>query len=287
MFAFTTPIDPAGRATRGRLSLPNHASEADERAVVRLRPDWPAVLSLARFARRATWLFGNAGAVVECVDQAPRSCAALRPSGDATSIRLNFAGWATTLIRPERRARHVEFFDACGAALAAVRLEECDAGIDQFIWLLADDDAVKAPTRTRPLRSNRSVAATLRVHALAMALRLGIDSGIRLRLRLENAGGSVAWSPAKLSLGDEGDFLELRSPFGRMHIDPSAGPAWMIDLHADDGVGPALELHSSTDGGSIRIDAGDDLDRAAWRSLCRYVVSEAASSSPVLWRTRA
>src|SRR5580658_2702898 len=110
MFAFRTPISVPAPAERLRLPVLDAGAAAAGDDVVRLRADWPAVLAMTGYARRATWLFGHRGAALECVEGRQRFCRSRCGSGDRTSVRLDFGGWMSVVARREGAARMLDFF---------------------------------------------------------------------------------------------------------------------------------------------------------------------------------
>ncbi len=309
MFAFRTPIS-APAAAPSRLQLPvldSGASGGDE--AVRLRADWPAVLSMTRYARRATWLFGHGAAALECVEGRQRLCRSRCGSGDRTTVRLDFGGWMSVVARREGGARLLEFFSTHGAPIAAVRLEDVSAEFDELIWLLADDGlpksyahALRAPWRryadrlrqVLPLLERREdfdrliaqhavprsdafvlagpyVATAVATDAVGRVLEAATAAGIRVRVRLENRGGSVCWAPTLQATSVTADYLELRSRFGRLHVSNRIGPTWVVHLSGANGDGPSIEAECLADGGWVRVDVDDSVQRDAWREICLEV----------------
>jgi putative heme degradation protein len=305
MFAFRTPIS-APVVPAGRLRLPaREAGGASDDDVVRLRADWPAVLSMSRYARRATWLFGHRAAALECVEGRQRFCRSRCGSGDRTSVRLDFGGWMSVVARREGGARLLDFFSTHGSPIAAVRLEDVSAEFDELIWLLADDGppkcyghALRAPWRhadrlrsVLPLIERREdfdrlvaqcavprsdafvlagpyVATAVATDAVGRVLEAATEAGIRVRVRLENYGGSVCWTPTLQATSVAADFVELRSRFGRLHVSNPIGPTWVVHLSGVGGDGPSVEAECLGDGGWVRVDVDDAAQRDAWREIC-------------------
>jgi putative heme degradation protein len=309
MFAFRTPLSATAVAS-GRLRLPVfEAGAAAGDDVVRLRADWPAVLAMTGYAKRATWLFGHRGAALECVEGRQRVCRSRCGSGDRTTVRLDFGGWMSVVARRDGGARVLEFFSTLGAPIAAVRLEDVSAEFDELIWLLADDappkcygHALRGSWRRHverlrnvlPLLERREdfdrliaqygvprcdafvlagphVATAVATDAVGRVLDAATQAGIRVRVRLENHGGSVSWTPTLQATSVMTGFLELRSRFGRLHVCNRIGPTWVVHLSGAGGAGPSVEAECIADGGWVRVDVDDAAQRDAWREICLEV----------------
>jgi putative heme degradation protein len=306
MFAFRTPISARAVGLAGRLRLPVLDAGAAGDDVVRLRADWPAVLAMTGYARRATWLFGHRAAALECVEGRQRLCSSRCGSGDRTTVRLDFGGWLSVVARRDGDTRWLEFFSTHGSPIAAVRLEDVSAEFDELIWLLADDappkcygHAVRVSWRRHverlrnvlPLLERREdfdrliaqyavprsdafvlagpyVATAVATDAIGRVLEAATDAGIRVRVRLENHGGSVCWTPTVQATSVASDFLELRSRFGRLHVSTRVGPTWVVHLSGVNGDGPSLDAECLGDGGRVRVDVDDSAQRDAWREIC-------------------
>jgi len=117
--------------------------------------------------------------------------------------------------------------------------------------------------------AERGVATPLAPDAIAAVLQGAAEAGIRVRMRLENVGGSVCWTPTVQRVSRNADYTELRSSFGRMHVSLLVGPSWTVHLAGADGAGPSVEGESLADGGWVRVDAADPAQLGAWRRLCR------------------
>jgi putative heme degradation protein len=310
MFAFRTPLSAPATALSGRLRLPvlvAGAGGGDD--AVRLRADWPAVLAMTGYARRATWLFGHRAAALECVEGRQQLCRSRCGSGDRTTVRLDFGGWMSVVARRDGGARMLDFFSTHGSPIAAVRLDEVSAEFDELIWLLADDGppkryghALRAPWRryadrlrqVLPLLERREdfdrliaqhavprsdafvlagpyVATAVATDAVGRVLEAATAAGIRVRVRLENHGGSVCWTPTLQATSAATDFLELRSRFGRLHVSNRIGPTWVVHLSGAGGDGPSLEAECLADGGWVRVDVDDAAQRDAWREICMEI----------------
>ena len=314
MFAFTIPIEARPARPNCRLRLPAFdpvATRDDE--IVRLRPDWPALIATTRFARRATWLFGHRVGVLECADRRVRSCAQRSESGDPIGVCLDFTGWSHAVARRRAAAREIEFYAASGAAIATLRLDDIDPIVDELVWLLIDDDVPIANERTaagmprppdaswlrRAIRlverredfdrlvdanslrrrdafesAGPHVATQIASDGLTRALNAAVDAGVRVRIWLENAGGSVTWTPVVQQLTFEADYAELRSLYGRMHLSRRIGPSWAVHVSGAQCGGPSIEAESVVDGGWVRVEAASESQRDAWRTICRRLAEE-------------
>ncbi len=302
MFAFRTPLLERPAEAPLRLSLPARAAVDGD--AVRLRADWPALLALTGYAARATWLFGHRAAVLECVEHDPHPCMTRRAAADPTRFQLSLAAWTTPIVRRVGNLRQLEFFSRSDAAIAAVQLDGLDPAVDEMIWnLLADDEMQPAPMPKFVSRAHTSavhtalrlvertedfdrlitsahlsrgyayslagphVATALPTDTIARAVTEAARAHLRVRVQITNAGGSISWAPAVQHVGDAGDYLEVRSHFGRVQLARRIGPTWLVHLSGEETCGPALEAESMSDGGWIRIDAAPQ-DRAQWRDLC-------------------
>jgi putative heme degradation protein len=309
MFAFTLPIDTLPVKPRTRLRLPAVdpvASGDDE--IVRLRPDWPALMAMTRFAGRATWLFGHRVAVLECVEPRTRPCARRGEAGDPTCVRFNFKTWTHAVARRRAASRQIEFYAGSGAAIATLCLDQIDPVVDELVWLLIDDENLPVPKLPHADGNRRGldtpairralkvierredfervvamgslrrhdafalagphVATALPSNALDNALDAAVGAGVRLRVRLENAGGSVSWTPAEQCLSRETSYVELRSAYGRAHLSRRIGPTWLVHLAGSGYGGPSIEAESVIDGGWVHLEAAGDFQRDAWRNIC-------------------
>jgi len=193
--------------------------------IVRLRPMWPEIIAATRFARRTRWLFGNGAATLECVDSQPRRWLNQRASSDPVQVHFDLARWGSAYARSEGRTREINVFAAGGTAIAAVRLDDVDDSLDELIWLLVDDDQ----QRTMSARSRRpNVTRPFAPGALCNALVEGFEADLPLHVRLENAGGSVAWSPVDPVVIERDRCIELRSSLGSVSLCDRRAGIWSI-----------------------------------------------------------
>jgi uncharacterized membrane protein len=272
---------------------------------VRLRPLWGAVLSSTRFARRAAWQFGSASAILACNERRSRRwLSEERAPGDPVRMRFAVNAWGSAYARCTGDAREIGVFAGDGSAVAVLRLDRVDAALDELIWQLIDDGPppsipalpVAHPDRIRfsdalavaPTRSDfdalikearlpradaltlagSDVARRLDPAALAQALTAATAAGLPLRLQLENAGGTIAWTPPGATL-DAADPNHLRAGDVSLSIAPGA-PVWAVTLTTPDVCGPALEVCGPVPACRLRIDiaAHTPADCAAWRDIC-------------------
>jgi hypothetical protein len=231
--------------------------------VVRLRPMWPAIIAATRFARRTRWRFGNGAATLECIDPQSKRWLNQRAGGDPVQVHFDLARWGSAYARSSGRTREIDVFAADGSAITAVRLDDVDDSLDELIWLLVDDDqqrTVPAP----PRRAN--VTRPLAPGALCSALVEAFDAGLPLQIRLENAGGSVAWSPGEPAVIERDACVELRSALGRLTMCDHRAGIWSVR-------NGALEARSTdnTCWLQIALTAAGPQQRLLWSGICASV----------------
>ena len=284
--------------------------------VVRLRPAWPALIAATRFARHATWLFGNHAAVLECVEARPNRWLTQRRPGDPFAMQFDLRTWHSAYACCESDTREISVFAADGSSIASVHIDAFESTLDELIWLLVDDDrtperdaadgagipAVRGtfvPDDIERLRDTLAlverrddferivaragithhlafglagpdIARPLAVTALQSALLAAVDARIPLRIRLTNAGGSVAWSPNAYATRECTSWLEVHSQLGRMLVNGRLSRVWAVALSDADGALPALEAYGSDDLPWLRVtsSAKTPPERATWRRLC-------------------
>jgi hypothetical protein len=251
--------------------------------VVRLRPSWAAVIAATRFARHACWLFGNRAATLTCVEPQAKRWLTQRASEDPVQVHFDLRQWGSAYARCEGRAREIDVFATDGSVIAAVRLDDAEASLDELLWLLADDDqrsqiaAVPAPA-SHPCAFER--AGGLAPGALHRALIAACDARLPLHLVLENAGGRVAWSPHQPVVCEAGRAIELRSALGSIALADAYAADWNVRLRNTAGSAPHLEAYGSANALwlSVSLTGPNALQQLAWRGICATLGSRLSGS---------
>jgi putative heme degradation protein len=189
-------------ASAARITRPYDASTMAARCgddVVRLRPMWPSIIAATRFARNVRWVFGNRAGTLECVEPQQRRWLTQRGADDPVQIQFNLLQWNSAYARCEGRAREIDVFAADGSAIAAVRLDNVDASLDELLWLLVDDNQQCAVTTSaRTVRIENTFDQERLRDALAVTERrsdfdrLVKRSGVTRRHAFRLAGTGVA-----------------------------------------------------------------------------------------------
>jgi hypothetical protein len=262
--SFALPGTPFASIFSARLADAAALASRCGEDVVRLRPSWPAVIAATRFARRARWRFGNRAATLECIEPESKRWLNQRGAGDPVQVRFQLDRWASAYARANGRTRDIDVFAADGSAIAGVQLDEVDASLDELIWLLVDDDQrPQALGRTRRANITRPFAHG----ALCNALVAAFDERLPLEVRLENDGGSVAWSPDAPLVIDRDGCVELRSALGRVTMCDRRGGIWSVrdgTIEARDGANMPLLQISLIDGSPAQI--------RIWRDVCAMLI---------------
>jgi hypothetical protein len=241
--------------------------------VVRLRPSWAAVIAATRFARQARWLFGNRAATLACVEPQPKRWLTQRGSADPVQVHFDLRHWGSAYARCDGRAREIDVFATDGSVIAAVRLDDAETSLDELLWLLADDDQRRYAPAAAASAGHLCAyerAGTLAPAALHQSLLAACDALLPLHLVLENAGGSVAWSPPHPIVRDAGRAIELRSAFGSMTIGDRYAADWNVRLTNGACGEPRLEAfgHGNARALSVGLTDATALQRLAWRGIC-------------------
>ena len=167
--------------------------------VVRLRPMWPSVIAATRFAGSVRWIFGNGAATFDCIESQRRRWLTQRAADDPVHVHFDLGRWSSAYARCDGRAREIDVFAADGSAIAAVRLDEVDASLDELLWLLVDDDqqrrvagALRTPRIDVPFDEGRLRAALAVTERRSDFDRLVARSGVSRRHAYRLAGSDVA-----------------------------------------------------------------------------------------------
>jgi Haem utilisation ChuX/HutX len=228
--------------------------------VVRLRPEWPAVIAATRFARRARWRFGNRAATFECAEPRAKRWLSHRAAGDPVQVRFDLSRWSSAYARADERMREIDVFAADGSAIAAVQLDDVEASLDELIWLLVDNDQHHAaPGQRRRINLSRPFSQG----ALCNALLVAFDEELPIEVRLENAGGAVCWTPRAPVVIERDGCIELRSALGSVTMCDRRDGIWSVN----DG---AIEARGSDNARWVRVSLASSSahDLLVWRGIC-------------------
>jgi hypothetical protein len=236
---------------------------------VALKPAWSTLLASLRFARVGRWQFGNGTGMLRCLEHRARPAITDR-GGDALRFRFDLRRWHGAFARSTGAAREIGIVADDGSAIFSLHLEGVDAGIDELIWRLIDDDAAAPviPTGTPSHGDTLTLAGAPRARrltpsALPTALRAARDARLPLRIRIENAGGGV--TQLALHAADVDVIM------------PSAGASvWAVARANDDVCGPTIESSVAGERGFIRVDVTPDTATAcaSWRRICAALPQE-------------
>jgi hypothetical protein len=250
---------------------------------VALRPAWPALLSSLRFARHTWWRFGNATSVLRCVERGERRWLTERRPGDPLRLRFDLQRWSRAFARSTGTAREIGIIADDGSPIASIHLEAVDPALDELIWRLIDDSPPPPLAgRTQPSRTEALtlagvlIARRLAPTALPFALQRAQAAGLPLRLRVENAGGGVTWTPRAADVEIAAGRIVLRSDEVDVAMPADGVGVWAVASESAEACCPTIECCTPDDRGSIRLDVTADSATTctAWRRICATLDEE-------------